>query len=97
MKCDNTDFEKCLYCQKYTQISTVEKPDKPREERIVCISGGIKHWDNIDGEYKYRRPLMFSYRTTIDPMKWLYGVDLMNDESITIKAEDWFGRITSNH
>ena len=52
--CENTSFEKCMKCGRYSVNECHGRKDKPTEEVIICAIGGTKKWERINGEYQYK-------------------------------------------
>jgi len=52
--CENTSFEKCKKCGRYSVNECHGHRDKPTEEIIICGIGGTKEWDYVNHEHKYK-------------------------------------------
>lgn len=53
MSCENTEYGKCMKCQRYSVNEHHGYRDKPSEDIVICPIGGVKKWRYIDHEYKF--------------------------------------------
>ena len=75
--CDNTNFERCIKCGRYSVNECHGHKDKPTEEVIICSIGGTKKWERINGEYQYKSDNFCEWRL-IDDEANVYDTDCRN-------------------
>lgn len=51
--CGNTDHEKCMRCQRYSINEHHGYRNKPSEDIVLCVNGGVKKWQYKDHKYQY--------------------------------------------
>lgn len=51
--CENNCLEKCYKCGRYSIDTCHGYSNKPMEDIIECIYGGVKKWKFVNNEWKF--------------------------------------------
>lgn len=49
--CDNKELKTCMECGRYLLCEVHGYKDKPIENIIVCMIGGTKKWEYVNGKH----------------------------------------------